>query len=178
MNSMEINKIVAAVLVSGIAFMGAGLLGDVLVRPKRLAKPAIEIAASAAPAATPKETAPTPIGPLLASASPSAGEAMAKKQCGICHTFDEGGKAGIGPNLYGVVMGPHGHMEGFSYSEGLKDKPGKWDYEALNQWLTKPTGYVPGTKMGFAGIANEKQRADVIAYLRSLSHDPAPLPNP
>ena len=74
-------------------------------------------------------------------------------------------------------MGPHAHMEGFSYSDGLKAKPGKWDYEALNHGCTSPAAYVPGTKMAFAGLANEKQRADVIAYLRSLAPTPAPLPN-
>ncbi|CAH2600306.1 Cytochrome c homolog [Rhodovastum atsumiense] len=180
MDTLEINKAVAAVLIGGISFMVAGLIGDVLVRPKRLEKVAIPIetgapvAATAAPAA---ETVP-PIGPLLAKADPAKGEATVKKLCVACHTFNEGGKPGVGPNLYGVVMGPHGHQQGFSYSAGLKDKPGNWDYEALNHWLKKPAAYAPGTKMAFAGISNDQDRANVIAYLRSLSASPAPLPQP
>lgn len=118
-----------------------------------------------------------PIAPLLASADSAAGEAYAKKVCVACHSLNEGGKAVIGPNLYGVVGGPHGHMQGFNYTNGLKSKPGPWTYDELNAWLSSPNSYAPGTRMAFPGIKNDKLRADVIAYLRTLSHNPEPLPS-
>jgi cytochrome c len=117
-----------------------------------------------------------PIAPLLATADPAAGEAYAKKVCAACHSLNEGGKAIVGPNLYGVVGGPHAHMAGFNYSDALKAKQGPWTYDALFVWLTKPDAYAPGTRMAFPGIKNEKLRLDVIAYLRTLSHNPEPLP--
>jgi cytochrome c len=113
---------------------------------------------------------------LLASADPAVGGATFKKLCTACHTANEGGKAGIGPNLYGVVGGPHAHAESFNYSAGLKAKTGPWTYDELNEWLHKPSSYVQGTRMTFVGISNDKSRADVIAYLRSLSATPVPLP--
>ena len=119
-----------------------------------------------------------PIAPLLATADPAAGEAYAKKVCAQCHSLNDGGKAIIGPNLYGVVGGPHAHMAGFNYSAALKAKQGLWTYDELFAWLTKPDAYAPGTRMAFPGIKNEKLRLDVIAYLRTLAHDPAPLPTP
>ncbi|MFZ0020193.1 MAG: hypothetical protein WAL10_22970, partial [Acetobacteraceae bacterium] len=80
--------------------------------------------------------------------------------------------------LYGVVGGPHAHMQGFNYSEALKARQDPWTYNELNAWLTKPSDYAPGTRMAFPGIKNEKTRIDVIAYLRTLSHNAAPLPSP
>jgi cytochrome c len=178
MDSLEVNKVIAAVLVAGIAFFLAGTIGDNLVDEKRPAKTAIKIdvqeatapAGAAAPAALP------PIGPLLAKADVAAGEKYAKTVCSACHTFNEGGKAGVGPNLYNVVGGPHAHMQGFDYSNALKSKPGPWTYDALNEWLHKPSAYAPGTRMTFAGISNDQQRADVIDYLHTLSPNPVPLP--
>ena len=117
-----------------------------------------------------------PIAPLLAKADPAAGEASFKKLCTACHTATEGGKSGVGPNLYGVVGGPHAHMEGFSYSPGMKAMSGPWTFDELNEWLKKPSSMVKGTRMTFAGINNDKSRADVIAYLRTLSKNPVPLP--
>ena len=178
MDSMEINKAVAAFLMAGIAFMGAGLISEALVHPKQLKETAIKIdlpneqTAAAAPA-----DAEPPIAVLLASADPGRGEAGVKSLgCVACHSFNEGGKAGVGPNLYGVVGAPHGHMQGYEYSTALKGKQGNWDFAAMNEWLKKPSAYAPGTKMSYAGISDPKKRADVIDYLRTLSKDPLPLP--
>jgi cytochrome c len=178
MDSIEVTKVSTAVLVAGIAYFVAGWIGASIVQPERLAKPAIEIKGgapetAAAPAA---EVKLAPIGPLLAAADPAAGEATFKKLCSACHTATEGGKAGVGPNLYGVVGGPHAHMEGFNYSPGMKAKTGPWTFDELNEWLHKPSAVVQGTRMTFAGISNDKSRADVIAYLRGLSPNPVPLP--
>ena len=179
MESIEVTKVSTAVLVAGIAYFLTGLIGANIVSPEKPAKPAIEIKGAepetaAAPAVEQKLT---PIGPLLAAADPAAGESTFKKLCTACHTANQGGKAGVGPNLYGVVGGPHGHMEGFNYSAGLKAKTGPWTFDELNEWLHKPSSYVQGTRMTFAGINNDKDRANVIAYLRSLSPNPVPLPS-
>lgn len=182
MSSLEGNKAFAAVLVAGIAFVGSGLVADALVRPTRLHETAIKIEGvevAAAPAAAAAPAGPsTPIAVLLASADAAAGETATKRLCVTCHSFDEGGKNGVGPNLYGVLGAPHGHLANFTYSAALKAKEGPWTYDEMNAWLLNPRGYATGTKMAFAGISNDKQRADVIAYLRSLSKDPLPLPTP
>jgi cytochrome c len=178
MGTLEVNKACAAVLVAGLTFMLATVISDGLVSPAHLAKPAIKIegATPTTPGAPAEEP---PIAALLASASPQAGQAdTAKLGCVACHSFNEGGKAGIGPNLYGVVGSPHGHMVGYDYSSALKAKQGPWTYDELNEWLTKPAAYAPGTKMSFAGISDPKVRADVIDYLHTLSANPEPLPTP
>lgn len=112
---------------------------------------------------------------LLASASAEKGEQVAK-QCGVCHNFEEGQGPKIGPDLYGVVDRPVASVKGFNYTPALKAKGGKWTFAALNKWIANPRADVPGTAMTFAGISNEKQRADVIAYLDKLSKNPVPLP--
>ena len=175
--SLETNKAFAAVLTAGITFMVAGLVGGLAVHPERLEKPAIatgEVVAAAAPAAAP---ALEPIAPLLANASAENGRGIATRVCAACHSFNEGGRNAVGPNLYGVVGGPHAHRDDFNYSaalKGLHDKP--WDYEALNAFLNRPAAAVPGTRMAFAGLNQAQQRADVIVYLRSLAATPVPLP--
>ena len=181
MDSMEVNKGIAAVLVGGIAFFVTGLLGDNLVRQHELEKTVLAI--TEAPASTAgAPTAPTGPGditPLLASADVKAGEQFTHRVCIACHTFDKGGKNGVGPNLYGVVERPRDDEPGFSYSPAMEKFKGQpWSFDALNHWLYKPSSFVPGTRMSFAGITNDKQRADVIAYLRTLSDSPVPLPKP
>ena len=181
MDSMEVNKGIAAILVAGILFFLTGLIGDSLVRERLPEKPALAIAAAPAAAGggEAKPAGPAPIEPLLASANVQDGNQYAHRVCVACHTFDKGGKPGVGPNLYGVVAGPHDHEEGFNYSPAMQKFKGQpWTFDALNQWLYKPSAYAPGTRMSFAGITNDKQRADVIAYLRSLADNPVPLPSP
>lgn len=180
MDSMEINKAAAAVLVAGIGFALSAVIADAVVHPARLDHAAIKIDVAQASSAGPAPAAPpaVPIATLLASADPAAGATYAKQVCSACHTFDEGGRAGVGPNLYNVVGGPHAHMQGYDYSPALKAKAGPWTFDELNAWLTQPSAYAPGTKMGFAGISNDKTRANVIDYLHTLSHTPEALPAP
>jgi cytochrome c len=125
--------------------------------------------------------AATPIAQLLASADAAKGEAVFKK-CTSCHTGESGGANKVGPNLFDVVNRPIASHEGFSYSAAMKDfsKGGAehWDYDHLNYFLEAPKKHVPGTAMGFAGVKKETERADLIAYLRTLSANPAPLPDP
>jgi len=179
MDSMEWNKVFGAILVAGIAFNGLGRIADGLVHPKLLEKSALKIegVAAAPEAAAPSAPAPLPpIAPLLAKADPSAGEADVKKLCSACHNFAEGAGAKIGPDLYGVVGRDRASAPGFDYSSALKGKPGKWTYATLNEWLDSPRNFAPGTKMGFAGIDDNQERADVIDYLHTLSPNPEPLP--
>jgi cytochrome c len=179
MDSLELNKAAAAVLLAGIAFVGSGLLGKALVDPEIPAKVHIAVAEPEGATAVAAAPAPVPISVLLVSANAKEGEAQTKQQgCVACHTFNKGGKAGIGPNLYGVVGGPHGHMEGYDYSSALKSKKGPWTFAELNEWLTKPSAYAPGTKMTFAGLPDAKKRADIIEYLRENADNPVPKPKP
>jgi cytochrome c len=177
--SLEANKAFAAVLTAGIAFMVAGFIGQQVVRPKHLEKTAIAIEGVPAAGGAPAQEAPAiaEITPLLAAANVDNGKQVAGRLCSACHTFEEGQANKVGPNLYGVVGGPHAHRPDFNYSSamaGLKDKP--WGYEELNHFLAGPARYIRGTRMAFAGISNTQQRADVIAYLRTLSGTPQPLP--
>jgi cytochrome c2 len=115
------------------------------------------------------------VAALLAHADPEAGAKDARK-CAACHNFEEGGPAKIGPPLWGVIGREIASVEGFTYSGALTGKEGAWDYQKLDAFLAEPRGWAPGTKMAFAGVKKPEERADVILYLRSLSHDPAPLP--
>ncbi|NJM35495.1 MAG: cytochrome c family protein, partial [Rhodomicrobium sp.] len=117
-----------------------------------------------------------PFPALLAKASAEAGAAQIKK-CAACHSFEQGGPNKIGPGLYGIVGHPVASIEGFAYSEALKQYGGVWDYERLSCFLANPKGCVPGTKMAFAGVKKDAERADIIAYLRSISPDAPPLPS-
>ncbi len=179
MNSFEINKILGAVLGTCLILLAVHIASGAIFTPPVPAKPGYEIAVKQEqPAAAQQQAKAAPaqsFDALLASASVEHGAQIAK-QCTICHNLKEGQGPKVGPDLYSVVGRPVASVPSFHYSAALKAKGGTWTFDALNKWLTDPRADVPGTAMTFAGIPNEKQRADVIAYLNTLSAHPLPLP--
>lgn len=117
-----------------------------------------------------------PVEPLLAGVDLAVAEGLTVTACGGCHLFNEGGGTKAGPALWGIFGADIASVDGFSYSGALSGLEGVWDDQSLNQFLNAPAKWVPGTKMGYAGERNPTKRANFIAYLRSLSNDPAPLP--
>jgi cytochrome c len=180
MDSFELNKIAGAVLGALLLAKGTGFLAELIYHPRPAgergyALPAAqEEAAGGAPAEAAKEE-PLPV--RLASADATKGQAAAKK-CQACHNFDKGGPNKVGPNLYGVVGRPKGSHEGFNYSAAMKAKGGNWTYEDLDHFIHSPKGFVQGTIMAFAGIPAGNERADVLAYLKTLSDSPVEFPKP
>jgi len=174
---MESNKFYAAILLAGVLAMIAIIASGMLVHPEELAKPAYPIEGAATPAAggEAKPAEIEPVAPLLAKADVDHGAQLAR-QCQACHNFAKGGPNMVGPNLWGVVAGPHDHKTDYAYSDAMKAFKGVWDYESLNKFIAHPQGLVPGTKMGFAGLKKPQDRADVIAWLRQQSDNPPPLP--
>jgi cytochrome c len=176
MDSFEINKILGALLGTCLVLLAVHIASGAIFEQPVPAKPGYVIEVKqeqpAQPAAAP---AHVPIENLLANASTERGTEVAK-QCERCHNLGKGQGNKIGPDLYGIVGRNVAAEPGFSYSAPLKAKGGTWSFDALDKWLTNPRADVPGTLMTFAGIASERQRADVIAYLNANSDHPLPLP--
>ena len=179
MNNMEFNKIFAAVLAACIIAMFSGFVADKLVHPHDLKENAVKVdGGEIASVGGPKKAATAePILALLADADIERGKKLSKA-CAACHSFDKGGANGVGPNLYDIVNIQKQHHKGFSYSGVLNTNGGEvWTYAELNAFLWKPKKYAPGTKMTFAGLKKPADRAAMIAWLRTLSKNPADLPS-
>jgi cytochrome c2 len=183
MDAFEWNKIAGAVLGTLLVTLGLSIFSEILFETEVPESPGYVIAVAeetGEEGETGGEAAAQPIGVLMASADPAQGEASAKK-CGACHTFAEGEPHKIGPNLWDVVNRPIAGAAGYEYSPDMQayaQQAQTWSFEHLNAFLLNPKGVVPGTKMAFAGLKNDPERANIIAYLRSLSASPAPLPEP
>lgn len=183
MDSFEFNKIAGAVLGTALVVFGLNELSKIIYHAPEPEKQgfAIEVAEAAGSGEAAAETPAAPaesLGTMLASADAAKGQTVFKA-CAACHDGSKGGANKVGPNLWGIVGRMHGVHEGFAYSDAmaaLKDKP--WSYEALNEFLINPKAAVPGTKMAYGGLKKDADRANLLAYLATLSDSPVPFPAP
>ncbi|MFT4327438.1 MAG: cytochrome c family protein [Wolbachia pipientis] len=173
---MELNKIAASILLSGLIIMIVSNVVDTLYNPEdyKIEHQTI-VAASNEPQQKIEQVA-LDIGELMQNASFEKGKSAAKK-CIACHSFEKGGMNKVGPNLWNVVGNKKAHLgSSFNYSKALLEKGGKWGYEELFTFLKNPKAYIKGTRMAFAGISNPQEIADLVSYLRSMSDSPVALP--
>jgi cytochrome c len=181
MDSFEWNKIIGAVLGTAIFIFVVRIVAEKIYEPEKPEKPGYVVegvveTAGGGTAAPVEETMPD-WGTVLASADVAAGKTISTK-CEQCHDLSKGGPNKIGPNLFGVVDRVRASHEGFSYSSAMKGKPGNWTYDELFKFIKAPGVDIPGTKMSFAGLRSEKDRINLIAYLRSNADAPAAIPAP
>jgi cytochrome c len=177
-DSLLINKIMAGILTAGIAFWCANRIAGIVIPDEAPKTAAITITGLQTAAVPAGPVGPASIIPLIATADVAKGMAFVQQQCSACHSLNQGGANGVGPNLYGVVGGPMFGSAGFTYSGAVKAKAkGNWNYDNMNLWLTDPSGFAPGTAMSYTGIKNTQTRADVVAYLRTLAASPLALPS-
>jgi len=169
------NTMAGCFLASALFAMVVGKVSNALVSPHYLEKPAIDVPEAAPEAsAAPAVAELAPIGPKLKDANIEKGKALFVQQCLTCHTIDKGGVNKVGPNQWDIVGRKKASHEGFSYSSALQAKGGEWTYEDINHMIFKPQAFARGTKMAFAGLRKEEDRADIIAYLRTMHDEPLP----
>lgn len=181
MDSFELNKIIGAILGTLLFVMGVGFLAEGIYHPIEGRSPGYalpEPEAGAGEGEAVAEAPAVPLGVLLASADASQGQTAVRK-CASCHNFEQGAGNKQGPELYGVVGRVIGSHEGFAYSEAAlahQAAGDTWTYESLDHFLTAPKAFMPGTKMNFAGVKSPEERANILAYLQTLSPSPVPFP--
>ncbi len=179
MNSFEINKIIASILLVVFLVIGVNKIGDIIfeVKKPQVAAYKVEgltttVAASASSSGT---TETINISTLLALGNVEKGKKVFKK-CAACHSINAGGGNKIGPKLWNVMFRPVGEITDYKYSKALSSYGKEWSWEEMNGFLIKPAKWIKGNKMGFAGLKNEEDRASVILYLNENSDSPRPLP--
>lgn len=180
MDGFEINKIMGAILGSVLVVLLIGFAAELIyhVEEPEVAGFSIDVPEETTEVAEEEEM--VSVLDLLATADVAAGES-AVRRCASCHTFEEGGADGVGPHLWDVVNRAKGEVDGFGYSSAMDEVAAAgqvWGFEELDGFLANPRGYLSGTTMGFAGVRDGEDRADIIAYLNTLSSSPAPLPEP
>ena len=180
MDSFEINKIIGAVLLTALIVIGLGKFTDFLFyieKPKQSAYKieGLETATVSSSSEKTKIEEKVDIAKLLAMGDLAHGEKVFKK-CSACHMIASGGKNMIGPNLWEVIGRTAGAVPDYKYSRAMVAYGKEWTFEEMNAYLIKPQAYIRGTKMAFAGLRKEKDRASVILFMNSKSDNPKPLP--
>ena len=179
MDSFELNKIIAAVLMVALLVIGIGKLSDVIFHVEKPKTPGysveIEKTVTTVSSSTKEVEVKVDMASLMAMGDLALGEKVFKK-CAACHSIVKGGKNNIGPALYNVVGRQIGAISDYKYSKALSEYGKEWTFEELNGYLIKPAKWIKGTKMAFAGLRKEKDRASVILYLNQNSDNPLPLP--
>ena len=180
MDSFELNKIIAAILMVVLLVIGIGKISDVVFHVEKPKTPGYAVEVTQTVSTNTDSSSETveekvDIAALLAMGDITAGEKVFKK-CAACHSIVKGGKNKIGPALYNVVKRKIGGVADYKYSKALAAYDKNWTFEELNGFLKKPAKYIKGTKMAYAGLRKEKDRASVIKYLNQNSDSPVPLP--
>ena len=179
MDSFEINKIIAAILLVVLLVIGIGKVSNIIFYVEKPKTPGykvdVEQVASSSSSVTETIEEKLDIAKLMSLGDIASGEKIFKK-CAACHSIVKGGKNNIGPALYNVVGRKVGVVEDYKYSKALASYDKEWTFEELNGYLIKPAKWIKGTKMAFAGLRKEKDRASVIKYLNQNSDSPLPLP--
>ena len=179
MDSFELNKIIAAILMVVLLVIGIGKISNVIFHVEKPKIPGyavvVEKAVSTSSVSGEVVKVEVDIAALMAMGDITSGEKIFKK-CAACHSIVKGGKNKIGPALYGIVGKQSAVAEGYSYSKALKAHGKNWSFEELNAYLLKPQSHIKGTKMAFAGLRKDKDRASIILYLNSQSDSPLPKP--
>ena len=179
MDSFELNKIIAAVLMVALLVIGLGKIAEGIFHVKKPKNPGYQIEVENQLTSSTTQTAEVvekiDIATVMALGDIASGEKIFKK-CAACHSINKGGKNKIGPALYNVVGRAVGGVDNYKYSKALASYGKEWTFEELNGFLTKPSSYLKGTKMSYAGLRKEKDRASVIKYLDQNSDNPKMLP--
>ena len=171
----EINKLVAAILVTVLIVFGIGEISDIIFKVNKTGVVAYKVEEPARSSDEAKAESSVEISSLLSLGDVTHGEKVFKK-CAACHSINKDGKNKIGPKLYNVVGKATGATSDYKYSKALISYGKTWTFEELNSFLIKPAKWIKGNKMGFAGLKNDKDRASVILYLNQNSDNPQPLP--